>query len=122
MLQCLVISGIWISLPSPRTGPGQPTNPTLIQLNTTSFKVSWDAPTTGVTVTGYRVFYTIDGDMDDVTLGPNELEWPLTLDEDQNYTISIDVQSLSEFFPSPKVAVVIPQGKTLQQVSATVNP
>ncbi len=68
------------------------------------------------------MFYTIDGDMDDVTLGPNELEWPLTLNEDQNYTISIDVQSLSEFFPSPKVAVVIPQGKTLQQVSATVNP
>ncbi len=82
-------------------------------MTTTTFRVSWVAPTPGGTVTGYRVFYTIDGDMDNVTLGPNELEWALTLNEDQSYTISIDVQSLPEFSSSSKVAVVIPQGKTV---------
>ncbi len=110
-----MISGIciWSSLPSPHTVPGQPANPTLTQVTTTTFRVSWVANTTGGTVTGYRVFYTIDGVMDDVTLGPNELEWPLTLNENRSYAILIDVQSLPEFSSSSKVAVVIPEGKTL---------
>ncbi len=80
--------------------------------------MSWVAPTTGGTVTGYKVFYTTDDTMgtvveDSLTLGANELEWAHVLNEDLSYTISIDVQSLSQFFSSPKVAVVIPEGKTL---------
>ncbi len=105
----------WSSLPSPHTVPGQPANLTLTQVSTTTFRVSWDAPITGGTVTGYRVFYTIDGVMDNVTLSPNklELELALTLSEDQSYVISIDVQSLPEFSSSSKANVMIPQGKTL---------
>ncbi len=104
----------WLSLPFPGTLPGEPTSPTLTQLTTTTFRVSWGAPTTGGTVTGYRVFYAIDGYMGNVTLGASKLEWALTLIENQSYVMTIDVQSLSEFFSSPKANVMIPQGKTLQ--------
>ncbi len=118
-LQCPVISGVSIPVPvlvippSPTAPPGEPSNPTLTQVNITTFKVLWGAPTTGSTVTGYRVFYTIDGDMRDVMLEANELEWAHVLNENQIYAISLNVQSLSEFFSSLKVNIVIPQGNTL---------
>ncbi len=44
-------------------------------------------------------------------LGATQLEWALTLNEDLSYAITIDVQSLSQFFSSSKVAVDIPQGR-----------
>ncbi len=110
-----------IILRSPHTVPGEPTNPTLTQLTTTTFRVSWGAPTAGGTVTGYRVIYNVDDNIgsvveDSITFGATQLEWALTLNKDLSYAISIDVQSLSQFFSSSKVAMVIPQGKNLYNI------
>ncbi len=46
-------------------------------------------------------------------LEANELEWAQVLNENQSYAISLNMQSLSEFFSSPKFDITIPQGNPL---------
>ena len=41
---------------------GQPTNLRAVQMGGTRVTVEWDAPVTGITPTGYRVFYQVDSD------------------------------------------------------------
>ncbi len=96
--------------------PGYPVNVTLVQLNTSTIKVSWIAPTTGVTVTGYRVHYVIDNTMGNVVdkaedVGANGQEWQISLCEEQSYNITLTVRSLSETLASPGVAVATPESK-----------
>ena len=74
-----------------------------------SIKVSWTAPTLGVTVTGYRVYYheedaqggIIHPNSVDVDASTNEHNITLVLTAGHRYNIT--VRALSRQLPSPAV-------------------
>ena len=62
-----------------------------VQLNITAVQVSWSAPASGATVTGYVIYYeTTGGSEQSVTVGAAATEYTLTgLLEKKSYSISI---------------------------------
>lgn len=90
---------------------GSPVNPTFTELNTSTITLTWGAPTTSVTVTGYSVQYSIVSSASGTAIegfqvvGPGELEWQITLSEQQTYDINATVWSLSETSASAGVTV-----------------
>ena len=86
------------------TAAGSPTNVLARPTGATGFTVSWTAPTTGATVTGYRVYYnggTDQGSTDvvasDTTVTISNHTWDLT------HTDSIKIVALSNHLQSSPV-------------------
>ena len=84
------------------TAANQPQNVSAIQRNSTEVqvKVSWSAPASGATVTGYDIYYeTTGGSEQSVTVGAAATEYTLTgLMNGRTYSISI--VALSAQLPS----------------------
>ena len=94
------------------TGANSPTNFTAEQVNSTAIRVSWTPPTSGSTVTGYRIYYQTVGNQGSVDVGASTTEYTITsLVVNDTYTITL--VALSEHLPSALVGpeIVIP-GKT----------
>ncbi len=76
-------------------------NPTAVQANATAVRVSWTAPSSGPTPSGYRIYYQAEGDQTFTTVdtGQEDTEYLLTdLRSDTIYNIRM--VSLSRFLPS----------------------
>lgn len=81
------------------------------QVNSTTIKVSWEAPRDSpAAITGYQLHYVVDGDTVSVQVPESTNEWFITLDEDQSHDITVSVQSLSGSIASVEASVEIPQG------------
>ena len=82
------------------TAAGLPTNVHAMPAGILGFKVSWTAPTSGATVTGYRVYYNGGTDQgeakaDGTAVAITNRTWGLTY--------SIEIVALSSHLPSPVV-------------------
>ena len=82
------------------TAANPPLNLVAVQLSITAVQVSWSAPASGATVTGYVIYYeTTGGSEQSVTVGAAATEYALTgLMIGQTYSISI--VALSAQLPS----------------------
>ena len=91
------------------TGANSPTNLTASQVNSTSIRVSWTAPVSGATVTGYRIFYQTTGKQKIVELGASTTEYMIASTVINN-TYIITLVALSEYLPSTPEIVIIRKG------------
>ena len=91
------------------TGPNSPTNLTAEQVNSTAIRVSWTPPTSGSTVTGYRIYYQTVENQGSVDVGASTTEYTIT-SLVVNDTYIITLVALSEHLPSAIVGpeIVIP--------------
>ena len=82
------------------TAASPPLNLVAVRLTITAVQVSWSAPASGATVTGYDIYYeTTGGSEQSVTVGAAATEYTLTgLMIGQTYSISI--VALSAQLPS----------------------
>ena len=90
------------------TGADPPTDLSATQVGPTSIRVSWTAPVSGATVTGYRISYSGGTDQGSVDVGASATDHTITINPPQsplNYSISI--MTLSSSFPSSMVGPVM---------------
>ncbi len=76
-------------------------NPTAVQVSATAVRVSWTAPTSGPTPSGYRIYYQVEGDQTFTTVdtGQEDTEYLLTgLRPGTSYNIRM--VALSRYLPS----------------------
>ena len=81
--------------------PDPPTGLSATQVGPSSIRVSWTAPVSGATVTGYRISYSGGTDQGSVDVGASATDRTITINPPQspvNYSISIVTLSCS--FPS----------------------
>ena len=82
-------------------GADPPTNFSAIQVGPTSIRVSWTAPVSGATVTGYRISYSGGTDRGIVDFGASATDHIITITPPQSrLTYSISIITLSFSFPS----------------------
>ena len=88
------------------TAANPPLNLVAVQLTITAVQVSWSAPASGATVTGYVIYYeTTGGSEQSVAVGAAATEYTLTgLMNGQTYSISI--VALSAQLPSIRTGPV----------------
>ena len=83
------------------TGADPPTGLSATQVGPTSIRVSWTAPVSGATVTGYRISYSGGTDHGSVDVGASATEHTITITQPQTrLTYSISITTLSSSFPS----------------------
>ena len=81
--------------------PDPPTDLNVTQVGPTSIRVSWTAPVSGATVTGYRISYIGGTDQDSVDVGASATEHTITVTPSQSrLTYSISIITLSSQLPS----------------------
>ena len=78
--------------------PDPPTGLSATQVGLTSIRVSWTAPVSGATVTGYRISYSGGTDQGSVDVGASATDHTITIAQPQSYSISII--TLSSQLPS----------------------
>ena len=95
------------------TAAGSPTNLLAVQASPTSITVSWTAPISGPTVTGYQINYQSEGEEGSVNVGASEAT--VTLDgRSHGLTYNITIVALSQQLPSPLVGpVTVTLGESL---------
>ena len=78
-----------------------PTDLNATQVGPTSIRVSWTAPVSGATVTGYRISYSGGTDQGSVDVGASATEHTIIITQPQSrLTYSISIITLSSSFPS----------------------
>ena len=81
--------------------PDPPTDLSATQVGPTSIRVSWSAPVSGATVTGYRISYSGGTDRGIVDAGASATDHTITITQLQSHlTYSISIITLSSSFPS----------------------
>ena len=87
------------------TAAGSPTNLNAVQVNLTSFGVSWTQP---ATVTGYQVYWSGDGGYDsgNMSVGAED-RTVLVTDRIPGLTYNITILALSDHLPSAAVGTVM---------------
>ena len=101
------------------TAAGSPTNLNAVQVNLTSFRVSWSPP---ATVTGYQVYWSGGGGYDsgNMSVGAED-RTVLVTDHIPGLTYNITIVALSDHLPSPAVgAVMVTLGET-EMVTGSVR-
>jgi len=89
-----------------------PTMTSAVRVSPTSIRVSWTAPAPGVTVMGYRIFWTDGNNMNSVGVGASATDHTITIPQPQSssLTYSFTIVALSSHLPS---TVVGPASVTL---------
>ena len=81
--------------------PDPPTELSATQVDLTSIRVSWTAPVSGATVTGYRISYSGGTDQGSVDVGASATDHTITITPPQSHlTYSISIITLSSQLPS----------------------
>ena len=91
------------------TAADPPTDLTVEPVGPTSIRVSWTAPTSVATVTGYRIYYLAEGDSGSVPINADVTSYTLGNLQD-GLTYNITMVALSIHLPS---SVVGPETVTL---------
>ena len=87
------------------TAAGSPTNLNAVQVNLTSFSVSWTPP---ATVTGYQVYWSGDRGYDSGNMSVGAEDRTVTItDHTSCHTYNITIVALSYHLPSPVVGAVM---------------
>ena len=87
------------------TAAGQPGNFSVLTVGLTSFTVSWTAPTSGATISGYRIYWS--GGSDQGSMDSNAGDTAVTISgRSHGLTYSISIVALSVQLPSPEVGPV----------------
>ena len=87
------------------TAAGLPTNLNAVQVNLTSFRVSWTPP---ATVTGYQVYWNGGGEYDSGNMSVGAEDTAVTItDLTPCLTYNITIVALSDYLPSPVVGAVM---------------
>ena len=87
------------------TAAGSPTNLNAVQVNLTSFRVSWTPP---ATVTGYQVYWSGGGEYDSGNMSVGAEDRAVTItDLTPCLTYNITIVALSDYLPSPVVGAVM---------------
>ena len=89
-LHVFIINAFWISSGDP------PTSLNVTQVGPTRIRVSWTAPVSGATVTGYRISYSGGTDQGSVNVGASATDHTITIPQPQSrltYSITIITQS-----------------------------
>ena len=95
------------------TAADSPTNLLAMQASSTSIRISWTAPTSGATVTGYQINYQSEREEGSVNVGASEAT--VTLDgRSRGLTYNISILALSQQLPSPLAGpVTVTLGESL---------
>ena len=81
--------------------PEPPTDLRATQVGLTSIRVSWTAPVSGATVTGYRISYSGGTDQGSVDVAASVTDHTITILQPQSRLMySISIITLSSSFPS----------------------
>ena len=93
--------------------PDPPTGFHATLVDPTSIRVSWTAPVSGATVTGYRISYSGGTDQGSVDVGASATDHTITINSPQSrLTYSISIVTLSSSFPSSMAGpIMITVGK-----------
>ena len=83
------------------TGANSPTSLTPQRVNSTSIRVTWTPPSSGPTVTGYRVYYQTDENQGSVELGANITEHTIISAITSRYIITL--VAVSDYLPSAQL-------------------
>ena len=87
------------------TAAGLPTHLNAVQVNLTSFRVSWTSP---ATVTGYQVYWSGDGGAGSGNMSAGAEDRAVTItDRTPGLTYNITIVALSDHLPSPTVGAVM---------------
>ena len=87
------------------TAAGSPTNLNAVQVNLTSFRVSWTPP---AIVTGYQVYWSGGGGYDSGNMSAGAEDRAVTVtDRTPGLTYNITIVALSDHVPSPTVGAII---------------
>ena len=87
------------------TAAGSPTNLNAVQVNLTSFSVSWTQPGT---VTGYQVYWSGSGGVDSGNMSAVAEDRAVTITaRTPGLTYNITIVALSDHLPSPVVGAVM---------------
>ena len=107
------------------TGADPPTDLNATQVGPTSIRVSWSAPVSGATVTGYRISYSGGTDQGSVDFGASATDHIITISPPQSrLTYSISIITLSSSFPSSMAGpIMVTVGKfSAYLFCMSVNP
>ena len=96
--------------------PDPPTGLSATQVGPTSIRVSWTAPVSEATVTGYRISYSGGTDQGSVDVGASATEHTIIITQPQSHlTYSISIITLSSNFPSSMAGpIMVTVGKFMQ--------
>ena len=96
--------------------PNPPTDLSATQAGLTSIRVSWTAPVSGATVTGYRISYSGGTDRGSVDVGASATDHTITITQPQSLlTYSVSIITLSSSFPSSMAGpIMVTVGKFMQ--------
>ena len=87
------------------TAAGVPSSVRAVPAVPTSFTVSWTAPTSGASVTGYRIYWS--GGNDQGNMDANAGNTAVTISgRSHGSTYNISIVALSDQLPSPEVGPV----------------
>ena len=88
------------------TAAGSPTNLNVVQVNLTSFRVSWTPP---AIVTGYQVYWSGGGGADsgNMSVGAEDRAVTIITGRTPGLTYNITIVALSDHLPSPIVGAVM---------------
>ena len=96
-------------------GANSPTSLTPQRVNSTSIRVTWTPPSSGPTVTGYRIYYQTVGNQETVELGANITEYRITSAMTGRYIITL--VAVSDYLPSARLHLdFIDSGKVLSSL------
>ena len=103
----------------PPTAAGSPTNLNAVQVNLTSFSVSWTRP---ATVTGYQMYWSGGGGYDSGNMSARADDRTVLVNgRTPGLTYNITIVALSDHLPSPAVgAVMVTLGET-EMVTGSVR-
>ena len=88
--------------------PDPPTGLSATQVGPTSIRVSWTAPTSRATVTGYRIAYSGGTDQGSVEVGTSATDCIITIPQSQSpLTYSISIITLSSSFSSSTAGPIV---------------
>ena len=103
-----------------------PTDLSATQVGLTSIRVSWTAPVSGATVTGYRISYSGGTDQGSVDVGDGATDHTITITQPQSrLTYSISILTLSSSFPGSLAGpIMVTVGKYINVlfVHSVCNP
>ena len=106
--------------------PDPPTDLNATQVGPTSIRVSWTAPVSGATVTGYRISYSGGTDQGSVDVGASATDHTITITQPQSHlTYSISIITLSSSFLSSLAGpIMVTVGKYINVlfVHSVCNP
>ena len=84
------------------TGTNSPTSLAPQRVNSTSIRVTWTPPSSGPTVTGYRVYYQTEENQESVEVGASVTEYTITGSANTSRYI-IALVAVSNYLPSARL-------------------